>query len=145
LQEGDAPLEGYSANNRDREVVGYILARLGCLHPFRLSRLLALAEIESIRRRGTRLTSLRYVAGPGTFYIEGFKELVKSECFEKVEGDPERGIRGCIKYTCPEPALPDDARAIIDQVIERYGRAGDEELNRMVVENDVFRRLASGE
>ncbi|MEB2836057.1 MAG: hypothetical protein GSR80_000069 [Desulfurococcales archaeon] len=48
---------------RSRDVVAYMLQRLGCTHPFRLSRLLALAEMEALERLGRRLTDLRYVLG----------------------------------------------------------------------------------
>ncbi len=129
---------------RSRDVVAYMLQRLGCTHPFRLSRLLALAEMEALERLGRRLTDLRYVPGPGTFYIEGFKESLDEECFHKREGDPQRGVRGCLEYTCEPPSISEEERSIIDSVIERYSKLSDEELNRMVVEDPRFRKLTGG-
>jgi len=124
-----------------RSLLGYMLSRLGCTHPFRLSRLLALAEIEALKRAGKRLTCLRYVEGPGVFYIEGLKELLDEDCFSKREGDPTRGIRGCIEYVCPPPALPGDVKNLIDYVIEGYSKLDDYKLNEQVLKNPLFKHL----
>nr|MEB3825221.1 hypothetical protein [Desulfurococcales archaeon] len=79
-----------------REVIRYLLWRTGCIHPFRASRILALAELRHLEDRGSRMTSVKYVSGPGTFFIEGLKELVEEDdCISKREGDPEKGVKGC--------------------------------------------------
>ncbi|MCE4600460.1 MAG: SocA family protein [Desulfurococcales archaeon] len=128
-----------------RETVAYILSRSGCLHPFRLSRLLALAESRYIKLYGARLTDAVYVMGPGVFYIEGLKEVFESdECFVKHEGDPSRGVRGCIEYKCQAPRLPENARQVIDAVIEEYGPLDDMELNRLVIEDEALKGVMKG-
>ncbi|MEB3817048.1 MAG: SocA family protein [Desulfurococcales archaeon] len=132
------------SNKEAKAFIAYILYKLGCLHPFKLSRLLALAEIESVKRRGRRLTNLKYVPGPGSFYIEGIKELFDDKCFEKREGDPRKGIKGCVRYICEPPKLPDDVAGILDYVIERYGSEDEFKLNDMVVNSDEFKRLLVG-
>jgi hydroxypyruvate isomerase len=128
-----------------KNLIGYMLSKLGCTHPFRLSRLLALTEIESIKRTGERLTSLKYVEGPGTFYIEGLKELFDDPCFRKREGDPSRGIKGCVEYTCDPPRLPPEVEEIVDTIIEKYSKMDDLELNNIVMSSSLFKRLVEGE
>jgi hypothetical protein len=127
------------------DLIKYVLGKLGCLHPFTISRLIALAEIRYVELKGERLTSLRYVPGPGTFFIEGLKEIVESDpCFEKREGDPQKGIRGCIMYKCTVPSLPSDVKEIVDDVISKYANLDDMTLNKIVIENPVFKKLAEG-
>ena len=127
---------------KDRDLLAYVLSEMGCIHPFLASRILALAESKYFMRKGKRLTRLRYVGGPGTFYIEGLKELVDNdECFRTREGDPSAGKRGCIEYICREPLIDEDAREVIGEAIEEARRLGEFELNRRLMENPVFKRL----
>ena len=129
----------------EREIVAYILAKAGCTHPFRISRYLALAEMEWLERRGERLTNLKYVKGPGVFFIEGVKEIIEQDpCFKIHEGDPSTGRRGCVEYVCGEPSLPEDVKRTIDEVIQRYSGIGDMELNKLVVDDPRFSKLAGG-
>lgn len=129
----------------EREIVAYILARSGCTHPFRVSRLLALAEIEWLERKGKRLTGLKYVRGPGVFFIEGLKELIEHDpCFRLHEGDPATGRRGCVEFVCGEPELPPEVRAVIDEVLSKNSGVGDMELNEAVVSDPRFARIGGG-
>ncbi len=126
-----------------RKLIAYVLSRGGCMHPFRLSRILALLDIKWFEKTGSTLTGLEYVMGPGTFFIEGIKEMIESdECFEKREGDPTKGIRGCILYRCETPEIPEDIREILDGILEEVEGLDDMELNRRVIENPLFKKIA---
>ncbi|WP_440058960.1 hypothetical protein ACSU1N_03975 [Thermogladius sp. 4427co] len=126
-----------------RDLLGFILSRTGCLHPFRVSRIIALAEIRWLNDRGSRLTSLVYRRGPGVFYIEGLKEMLEGDpCFVRREGVP--GVRtGCVEYVCGEPSIPEDVRQYIEGTIKEAVGLGDTELNDRVVKNPLFARLLS--
>ncbi len=125
-----------------RDAIAYVLSRLGCTHPFRLSRVLALAELKHLEREGARLTDAKYVGGPGVFYIEGVKELTETDqCFYRIEGDPGRGVRGCLGYRCGQPKLPEKAKAYLDEAIELSKNLEDVELNRMVVSHPLYKKL----
>ncbi len=126
-----------------RSVVAYILSRTGCIHPFRLSRILALAEIRAIEKTGKRLTDLRYEAGPGTFYIVGFKEEIveRDPCFHKREGDPYTGRKGCLEYLCKPPVLPGDVKSLLDEVLSETSGMDDFQLNNLVINNKLFKKL----
>ncbi len=126
-----------------RDAIAYLLSRLGCVHPFRLSRVLALAELKYMEEAGERLTDLNYVAGPGVFYVEGVKELVeKDSCFYRIEGDPSKRRPGCIGYRCQPPIIADEkARRLLEEAMERARVLSDEELNTIVVEHPLYKRL----
>ena len=126
-----------------RDALAYILSRMGCVHPFVASRVLALAELRWLEERGERLTNLTYVSGPGVFYIEEIKDVIESDsCFAKREGDPSTGRRGCIEYRCAPPSLPEDARSVLDEAIEKAKGVDEMDLNSMVIGHPLFAKLA---
>ena len=127
-----------------RDALAYILSRMGCVHPFVASRVLALAELASLEERGERLTDLTYRRGPGVFYIEGIKEIIESDkCFRKHEGDPSTGRRGCIEYTCTTPSIPEEQRRYLDLAIEKAKAMDEQQLNDTVVNHPLFEKLAA--
>lgn len=129
--------------SRGLDALAYVLYRMGCVHPFVASRVLALAELEWMEERGERLTDLDYVSGPGVFYIEGLKEAVERDpCFARREGDPSKGRRGCIEYRCNPPHLPEEARRALDRAVERALGVDEMTLNDMVVKHPLFGRIA---
>ncbi|BEP16684.1 hypothetical protein PYJP_00360 [Pyrofollis japonicus] len=128
---------------KGRDAIAYILSKMGCVHPFVFSRVLALAELKSLEKRGERITEdLVYVAGPGVFYIEGVKDLIKDDtCFVKHEGDPSTGRKGCIEYQCQLPEIPAEDKAFLDEAIEEAKNLSMEELNDRVVNHPLYRKL----
>ncbi len=130
-----------------RDAAAYVLAKMGCLHPFTLSRILALADLKSLEERGERLTQgLTYVAGPGVFYIEELHSIIDGdECFVKHEGDPKAGRPGCIEYQCEPPRLSEEEKRILDEAIEQAKKLSMEELNRLVTSHKLYGRLTGGE
>jgi hydroxypyruvate isomerase len=126
-----------------RLLCAYVLSRTGCIHPFRLSRILALIELEWMRSRGERLSDIIYVRGPGTFYIEGLKEAVEEDpCFEKRKGDPNTGRKGCIEYKCEVPQLPEEVKKHVDEVLEKVKNLDEFEINKKVVEDELFQKIS---
>ncbi len=118
-------------------ITKYIGHRLGCVTPFMLSRIIGLAEAYYLRDHGKRLTSLKYVCVLGTFYIEGFEEII-GECFVR------NHEKHCLEYRCGETSLPDDIRVYVDKAIDDLSGKGLEEINRFVVENKYFQKLCGG-
>jgi len=127
---------------RGRDAAAYLLSRLGCVHPFTLSRALLLAELRWFEARGERLTDLRYVAAPGTFYIEGFKEIIEGdECFSKREGDPSKGVEGCIEYRCEPPRLDEEVARLLDEVAEAAKKMDRMRLHNLVLSHPLYDRI----
>ncbi len=131
--------------NLEAEIIRYILSKLPDQHPFRLSRLLFLIDIEYYRRNGDKLTRFYYQLYPEAFYIEGFPEFLQTvEGVEKiVEYDDEgKPVRGYFRLTADLPInLPDDIRKRVDDVIERYGALSDAELNRAVISLPEYKQF----
>lgn len=117
--------------------MGYILWRTGCVHPFRISRILALTELYYMEMHGRMMTSLKYVKGPGVFYIEGLKEMLQNDpCFTINED------RHCIEYVCSEkPSIPEEYEMFFDRVIRETSELSDNELNKRVSSHKLYDRL----
>ncbi len=124
-----------------RSIAAYILTKLGCLNPFRISRIIAYAELMYMKEHGDRLTDLVYKGFDNVFYIEGLKEAIDNECFVKVEGDPSKGVHGCIKYTCEPPVIDEVTRKYLEKAIEEIRSLSDRELNDLVVKNDLLKKI----
>lgn len=132
----------------DKEIVLYLLGRLKEAHPFTLSRLLLLLDLEQLKAHGRRVTQFRYVFMPVGFYIDGFPPFLESlASVEKVvvkdeEGRPIRGFFRIIQEGNPE--LPPELRRDIDRVVEEAGQLDDQELNKLAVERDEYQKLLNG-
>lgn len=128
------------------DAVKYVLKKAGCLHPFRTSRILALAEILYYKDNGERMSNIKYVLAPGTFYIEGIKEYTGEDpCFVKHEGDRQKKKRSCMEYTCPlGVAIEEKYRGYLDKAVEIASKLDDMSLNGLVVNDPVYKVLIEG-
>ncbi len=115
-------------------IIRYIGGKTDCITPFKLSRILGLAEAYYMSDHGERLTHLKYVCTLGTFYIEGFEELIK-DCFER---NPEKH---CLEYKCGEVELPKDISMYVDKAIRELDTEDLDDINRRVLDNQFFKNL----
>lgn len=121
----------------DLDLVSYILFRVGCEHPFRLSRILLLADWTAEERLGRRFTSgLGYRAMGFGFHVDGLEEVLEE--LEK-QGRARMNLqRGCVEYLGEPPSLPPQAARILDEVIARTMNLDDLELNALVVRDPRY-------
>ncbi len=123
----------------DENIVRYIISKLQCTHPFYISRILFIAESKALDTTGKRLTSLTYKGASFGFYIEELpsliEELEKRGCIERHEE------KGCIKYTCEEPDIPQEIKRVLDEAIESTATLSPRELNRLTVNNPHYKEL----
>jgi len=131
--------------NLDKEIVLYLLGGLKEAHPFKLSRLLLLLDLEQLKAHGRRVTSFKYVFMPSGFYIDGFPPFLESLAgVEKVVIKDEEGrpIRGFFRLRREgKPTLPAELRRTIDELVERTAGLGDQELNRSITEREEYHQL----
>ncbi len=107
------------------------------MHPYRLSRVLVLANWEALERIGRPVASFTvegFEAGYSIPEIASFKEG-DDPCFY-----PNKEKR-CLEYRCQAPSLPREEAEIIDSVVERVKGLGDVELNRLVVRDKRYKEL----
>ncbi|MCD6235971.1 MAG: hypothetical protein J7J94_03140 [Thaumarchaeota archaeon] len=124
------------------KIVSYIMWKLGCVHPYYVSRALLLAEWISEERSGRKLTSFTYRCQPYGFYIEELDQVIRKleeeKCARRNQG------RKCIEYLCGEPEVPDHIKAILDEVLEKIKGLSQVELNRLVIHDPRYKKMLEG-
>ncbi len=123
----------------DEAVIRYIMSRLGCTHPFYISRVLLLAESRALDTLGRRITGLTFRGESYGFYVEELPRMI-----EKLENEgcaQRHEEKGCIEYTCSQPSLPEEIRHILDQVIEETSGMEPAELNRAAINDKNYGNL----
>ena len=128
----------------EESIVKYLFSRSGCIHPYRVSRLLLLAEWRYIEKYGKRLTSLTYKALPFAMYVEELPDIIdKDPCLEKKRlKKPDGSEYGCVSYECPQPpSLDERIKNIVDSVLNETEKLSDQELNKLVIKNPNYRKL----
>jgi len=120
-------------------LTAYITKKLGCTHPYRVSRILVLLNWLSDERLGKMVVPLRIKGFEAAFYVEELKDIFNDECFKKDES------LKCFTYECNEPELPEDIRGLIDELVERTKSLSNKELNRLVIKDPRYRSLIKGE
>ncbi len=122
----------------EEDLLSYLFSELGCVHPFRISRILLMAEWLSLEKNGHRLTEFTYVKEEFGFYIEEIKELMdkleEKGCIEKIEG------KKCFQYKCQPPKLPDNVKSLLDEIIAETRGLSDQELNKLVIRDPRYKR-----
>ncbi len=117
------------------EVVKYLATKLGCTHPFRISRALVLLNWRFMEKHGKPAIKFRVGGFSGGFFIEGLKEIMESECFRKDE------LRKCITYVCDPPKLNPEVESVINVLVNEVKELTDEELNEKVLKDPRYGEL----
>jgi len=124
------------------KIIHYIIYKLGCASPFRISRILLLLDWASMEKLGRKLTNLTYKATPYAFYIEELPSIL-----EKLE---EKGYvvknveRKCFEYRQPPPKVSIEISKLVDEILEKVKELSDVELNRLVIRDPRYRSLLGG-
>ncbi len=128
---------------KGKDALAYVLYNVGCIHPFILSRIIALAELSYLKDNKKRLTDLKYSGLQAAFYIENLNEIIdKDNCFKRHEGDPVKKIMGCIEYVCNLKNLDENIK-YLDESIEKAYDLTENELNEMVIKDEYYKELIS--
>jgi hydroxypyruvate isomerase len=117
-------------------IVRYIVWRAGCIHPFRISRILVLAGWKALERLGRPPARIPVEGFEAGFYIPGLKEAIEADKCLRINEE-----KRCIEYVCEPPSLDEELRSLVDQVVEETRSLGDQELNRLVIRDPRYRRL----
>jgi len=118
-----------------RNVALYIVWRTGCIHPFRISRLLVLANWRSIKEKGKVIAKFKVSGFEAGFSIDELPEIRDDECISLNED------RRCLEYICEPPQIDEDYKNIIDKVIDETRDLDDISLNRMVIHDHRYKEL----
>ena len=122
------------------KIVRYLLSKLGCIHPFRISRLVLLVEWSYKDKYGSNLsTGFTYIAESFGFYVDELPKVMdklsKVGCVVKDENNK------CFLYKCDVPKLDENISKIVDDVVDKFTSLSDKELNDIIVNDKRYRML----
>jgi len=126
------------------KLIGYIVSRLGCVHPYRVSRILMLISWRFKEVYNKDLVCFTVEGFEAGYYIPEVSNVIKEgvkkdSCYKRDEE------RRCAYYTCGSIDIEDASiKNIVDSVIEQIKDLGDIDLNRLVIKdpryNEVLKR-----
>ena len=130
----------------EKSLILYILKRQNDLHPFRISRILILFEIEYANKFGEKPTGFVYRLQPYTFYIEDFTKFIENiPEIEKIREVDEKGlpVRGYLHLKNPDinVEIPREMIEILDRVLDMTANWDDQKLNQYVVSREDYQKL----
>ena len=135
----------------EEKLTYYIMRRIKKAHPFRISRILLLLDLEHMAKKGRKLTDFSYRLFPYGFFIEDFPAFLESlPGIEKkvITDEAGRPVKGYFELVDEkEVELEPEIREILDPILERCVDLDDDQLNSLVVEREDYKKLlgASGE
>jgi len=122
----------------ERELVAYLLKECNGLHMFHISRIIALLDMEFLKREGRKITSLDYQKTPYGFTSNRLAETVKSLPVEKVQAQPYGYL---VLKEDVEVNLPENVLSILNEILDEVCQLSDGELNKKVMENPFYEKL----
>ncbi len=126
---------------KGKDAIAYVLYNIGCIHPYILSRVLAIAELRYLKEKNKRLTDLIYSGIESAFYIENFNEMIENDkCFKKQEGDPAKKKMGCIEYICQLTEINEDF-SYLDDAIDTIYDLDETDSNEIVIKDPNYKKL----
>lgn len=130
----------------EKRIVYYILKHQNEIHPFRLSRILLLFEMEYAKKYGEKPTSFVYRLQPYTFFIEDFTKFIEETPFiEKIKITDEKGIpvKGFLRLINQnvDGRIPIEMQEILDGILSETSKLDDQELNRIIVGSVDYKNL----
>jgi len=123
----------------EKEIVAYMLKECGGLHPYYVSRIAALLDIEYLKEKGKKLTDFDYQKMQYGFSSNKIPEVLNSLNVEKVEGEHGKYMK--LKNENIEIDLPEEIKSKIDKILDEICDLSDDEINRKVVESAYYEKL----
>ncbi len=122
----------------EKDIIAYLLKECGGLHPFHLSRIIALLDLEYIKERGEKLTTLDYQKNEYGIYSERLPKIIEELPVEKVKAQPYGYLvlKEDVKINLPEEVI-ERINSILDDVCE----LSDAELNMKVLNSPYLDKL----
>jgi len=124
----------------EEDIILYLLKECGGLHPFHISRLIALLDLFYLKEKGEKITTFKYQKMPFGFYIEKLPDILKNMPLEKIEEDGYKylKIRDDAKVKIN---MPYEVRRRIDKILDEVCDLSDSELNAKVLIAEYYSKL----
>ena len=123
----------------EKEIVAYLLKECGGLHPYYVSRFVALLDIEYLKEKGKKLTDFDYQKMQYGFASTKIPATLDQLGVEKVQTEHGKYLK--LKNENIEINLPEDIKEKINKILDKVCDLRDDEINRMVIESEYYSNL----
>ncbi len=122
----------------EKDIIAYLLKECGGLHPFHISRIMALLDMEYIKEKGKKLTGIDYQKNEFGIYSNKLPQLIEELPVEKVKAQPYGYL--VLKEDVPTN-LSDEVVEKINKILDEVCELSDAELNMKVLNSPYFDKL----
>jgi len=122
----------------EKDIVVYLLRECNGLHPFHISRIIALLDMEYIKKRGRKLTEIDYKKSEYGLYSERLPKIIEELPVEKVKAQPYGYL--VLKEEVPIN-LPKEIVDTINNILDEVCDLSDTELNMKVLNSPYYKDL----
>lgn len=123
----------------EKDIILYILKECDGLHPFHVSRIIALLDIVYLKERGKKLTDFDYQKMEYGFYSHKIPETLNGLPVEKVKEEGRSYLR--ITEENVKVNLPEEVRKKINKILDEICDLSDYEINIKVISSPYYRDL----
>ncbi len=133
---------------KEDALILYLFKKCGNMHPFRLSRIIALVDIEYIARKGYKLTELDYQKTPVAFYSDALSKVIQKllnlgflKKIPPANGKPGYLSLNITDLTTFEIKIPEDTEKLLDEILSKTCKMDNDALNALVVSSPHYADL----
>ena len=124
----------------EKDIVAYLLRECGGLHPFHISRIVALLDMKYLEEKGKKLTEVDYQKTPYGFYSNKIPEILNELPVEKVEEEGYKYLK--LKDDANfKIELPKEIEKKINELLDEICELSDEELNKRIIQSKYYQML----
>lgn len=123
----------------EKEIIAYMLKECGGLHPYYVSRIAALLDMEFLKEKGKKLTEFDYQKMQYGFYSNKIPEMINSLDVEKVEDENGKYLK--LKNENIDIDLPEEIKSKINKILDEICELSDDEINRKVIDSPYYEKL----
>jgi len=122
----------------EKDLIVYLLKECNGLHPFHISRILALLDMKWIEKNGEKLTDIDYQKSQYGIWSEKIPKIIEELPVEKVKAEPYGYL--VLKEDLPVN-VPEEVMDALNELLDEICDLSDAELNMRVLNSPLLDEL----
>ena len=122
----------------EKDLIVYLLKECNGLHPFHISRILALLDMKWIEKNGEKLTDIDYQKSQYGIWSEKIPKIIEELPVEKVKAEPYGYL--VLKEDLPVN-VPEEVMDALNELLDEICDLSDAELNMRVLNSPLLDKL----
>lgn len=122
----------------EKDLIVYLLKECNGLHPFHISRILALLDMKWIEKNGEKLTDIDYQKSQYGIWSEKIPKIIEELPVEKVKAEPYGYL--VLKEDLPVN-VPEEVMDALNELLDEICDLSDAELNMRVLNSPLLDKI----